>query len=144
MLEIFQDFVSVLLASPVAALVTTPNIPNAQPNIYTGPVDQVMEKQSSLLYPAIILSQVSEVQRSVPIHARDTVVQLDIYSRNDQMELETIYEAVITALSYQTTDVGSSGAHIFWDRLNGAVDIFESDRRMWHRACSFMVWSIKE
>ena len=110
-------------------------------NIFTGPVDITMETQSELLYPSIVLSQVSEAVRTVPQNARDTTIQLDIWSRNSQLEIENIYEAVLAALNYQSGD--QSTAHIFWQRLGGAVDLFESDRRVWHRSCTFTIWSIK-
>lgn len=135
MLEIFQSFISILTGN--ATLTAT--VPVA--NILTGPADIIQEKASTLLAPAIILSQVSEVMRSVPLNTRDTMVQLDIFSRNSQLELETIYEQVLTLLNYDSGNQGT--AHIFWQRLGGAVDQFETDRRVWHRSCTFTVWSIK-
>lgn len=110
-------------------------------NIMVGPVDITMETQADLLYPSINLTQVSEVSRTVPLNTRDTQVQIDIWSRTSQLQLEQIYEAMINALNYDNGNQGS--AHIFWQRLGGAVDLHESDRRVWHRACTFVVWSIK-
>ncbi len=135
MLEIFESFISILTGD--ATLKQT--VPVA--NILTGPADILQEQQSTLLAPAIILSQVSEVMRSVPLNTRDTMVQLDIFSRNSQLELETIYERVLLLLNYDSGNQNT--AHIFWQRLGGAVDQFESDRRIWHRSCTFTVWSIK-
>jgi hypothetical protein len=135
MIELFTKFIT-LLTTNVALIAIVPVA-----NIFTGAVDVTMEKQIELLYPSIVLSQVSEVQRSVPQGARDTQIQIDIWSRNSQLEVENIYEAMITALSYQSGDSGS--AHLFWDRLGGAVDQFESDRRVWHRATTWVIWSIK-
>lgn len=134
MLQIFQEFITKLTgASAVTDIVGK--------NIFTGPVDITMEKQSELLYPSIVLSLVSEVVATVPLNSRETTVQLDIFSRNSQLEVENIYEAVLTALNYQSGDVNT--AHIFWQRLGGALDLFESDRRMWHRSCTFVVWAIQ-
>lgn len=110
-------------------------------NIYTGPVDVLIETQPELSMPMIILALVSEVQRTVPQGARDTTIQIDIWSRNSQLELEQIYEEIINLLSFQIANQGT--AHIFWDRLGGSVDMFETDRRIWHRASSFTFWSIK-
>lgn len=110
-------------------------------SILVGPVDITMEKQAGLLYPQINLHAVSEVQRSNPLNTRDTQIQLDIWSRNSQLELENIYEEVVTALGYLTVNQGTS--HIFWSRLGGAIDDYEADRRIWHRACTFVFWSIK-
>ncbi len=135
MLEIFQNFVAILSND------TTLNAIVPAANILTGPVDITMEKQSELLYPQINLWQVSEMQRSNPLETRDTQVQLDIWSRNNQMEIEMIYERVITLLSYETVDQNT--AHIFWTRLDGGVDHYEASRRIWHRAITFRVWSMK-
>jgi hypothetical protein len=135
MIEIFTKLITLLTTN--AAL--TALIPAT--NIFTGSVDVTMEKQNELLYPSIVLSQVNEIQRSVPQGARDSQIQIDIWSRNSQLEVENIYEAIINVLSYQSGDSGS--AHIFWQRLGGAVDQFENDRRVWHRACTFQVWSMK-
>ena len=110
-------------------------------NIFTGPVDILVDSQNELHMPAIILSVVSESQRTVPQGARDTDIQVDIWSRNSQLEVESIYEEVINLLSFQIANQGQ--AHIFWDRLGGAVDMFESDRRVWHKATTFRFWSIK-
>lgn len=134
MLEILEKIVSVLTSmSAVTNIVGT--------NIFVGPVDIPMEKQVDLLYPQISMFVVSEVQRSNPLGTRDTHIQIDLWSRNSQLEIETLYEAVIAALSYQISD--QSPAHIFWQRLGGATDLYESDRRIWHRAVTYVCWSIK-
>lgn len=135
MLEILQKLISVLTANAtVTAIVPVTSI-------MVGPVDVTMEKQDTLIYPQINIFVVSETQRSNPLGTRDTRVQIDLWSRNSQLEIEQMYEAVITALSYQISDQGS--AHIFWQRLGGAVDLYESDRRIWHRAVDYVCWSIK-
>lgn len=135
MLEIFQKLIATLTGdSTLTGLVPATSI-------LTGPVDMLQESQKSLLFPSIILSQVSEVSRTVPSNTRDTHVQLDIWSRNSQLEIENIYEQVVLLLNYLSGD--QSTAHIFWQRLGGAVDMFEGDRRVWHRSCTFVVWSVK-
>ena len=135
MLEILEWIVAKMLADPtLIALVPAKNI-------FTGPVDVLVENQNELHMPSIIISGVSEVQRTVPQGARDTVVQVDIWSRVSMMEVEQIYEEVLSLLSFQIANQGQ--AHIFWDRLSGAVDMFEEDRRVWHKAVSMTFWSIK-
>lgn len=134
MLEIFEKFVSLLTTDPTLNALVPPT------SIYTGPIDIVVEKQDTLPYPVIVLSQASETSRSIP-PSRDTMIQLDIWSRNDQLELENIYEQIIEILNYQISNQGT--AHIFWQRLGNAVDLNERDRRLWHRSCTFTVWSIK-
>ncbi len=135
MLEILEQIIQILLADTTL----TNTVPGT--SIFAGPVDITMEKQANLLYPQINIRTVGEVQHTVPIKTRETQIQLDIWSRNNLKEIETIYERVLTLLSYKSADKAT--AHIFWQRLNGAVDDYESDRRVWHRACTFTVWAVK-
>jgi hypothetical protein len=135
MLELLEWIVAQLIADSTLTAI----VPVA--NIYTGPVDVLIETQPELSMPMIILSTVSEAQRTVPQGARDSQIQLDIWSRNSQLEVENIYEEVINLLSFQIANQGT--AHIFWDRLGGATDLFESDRRIWRRSCTFVFWTIK-
>lgn len=134
MLEIFEKFISLLTSNPTLNAIVPAT------SIYTGPVDIVIEKQNTLPYPVIVLTLASETSRSNP-PVRDTMIQLDIWSRNSQLELENIYEQIITILNYQISN--QTPAHIFWQRLGNAVDLNERDRRLWHRSCTFTVWSIK-
>ena len=133
--EILQYFISILTND------TTLNAIIPATNIFTGAVDVATEQQASLLLPQINIHVVSESQRTVPKFARDTVIQVDIWSRNNALEVETVYERILTLLSYQTIDEGT--AHIFWQRLGSGIDMYESDRRIWHKVMSFTVWSIK-
>lgn len=135
MLEILQNFVTTITTSTSVTSI----VPAA--NIFTGPVDILSQQQNALVLPSIILSTVSESQRPVPQYARDTMVQLDIWSRNSQLEVENVYEAVITALNYLTYNQGT--AHICWQLLGGSKDDFETDRRVWHKSVTFQVWAVK-
>jgi hypothetical protein len=110
-------------------------------NIMVGFVDVVTEKQVDLLMPQINLHLVSEVSRSVPSNTRDTMVQIDIWGRTSQLEIINIYERIITLLNYTSPLQGST--KIFWERLGGAVDQYESDRGIWHRAMTYNVWEQK-
>jgi hypothetical protein len=110
-------------------------------NIFTGPVDVSMEAQASLLYPQINLSISSDISRTVPLNARDTIVQIDVWSRQSQLEVLNIYERIVYLLNYTSGDINT--AHVFWDRLNSAVDMYESDRRVFRRSSAFRVWAQK-
>lgn len=124
-------------------LTTTTAVTNIVPaaNISIGPFDSVIEKQGELRMPMINIHQVSESVRTVPLGARDSQYQLDIWSRESQLEVEQIYEAVLTAMNF--IDYNQGDSHTFWERLSGATDIYESEMRVWHRSCTFMVWAIQ-
>jgi hypothetical protein len=135
MLEILQNLIAVFKANaPLTAIVPTANI-------LVGPVDIVTETQAGLILPQINLRVVSEFSRSVPSNTRDTSVQIDIWSRNSQLEIEQIYEIIVPLLNYTSPTQGT--AKVFWERLGGAVDQYEGDRRIWHRATTFVFWSQK-
>jgi hypothetical protein len=106
-------------------------------------VDVLSEGNSAatLVLPSIVVFTISESQRPVPTNTRDTMVQIDLFSNNSQLEVETIYERVIALLSQLTYNQGS--AHVFWQLLAGGTDDFESERRIWHRSMTIQVWSIK-
>ncbi len=133
MLNIFSEIVSTLKGDATLNSLIPPT------NIMVGPVDITQELQSQLTMPQINMFLVSESVRTVPQGVRDTTVQLDIWSRVSQIEIENIYERVLSLLDFLSTD--SSGTHIFWQRLGSANDQFETDRRIWHRACTFVVWA---
>lgn len=132
--EIFQKLVYILTHdATLNAIVPTKNI-------FVGDFDAIVETQSTLTYPAITMFMVSESFRTVPV-VRDTMVQLDIWSFNSQTELNTIYERVATLLNFYSGN--QSNAHIFWDKISSSQDLHESDRRIWRRAVTLTVWSIK-
>jgi hypothetical protein len=135
MLEILQKIISVLTTDSTLNAI----VPATQ--IFVGPVDIVTEKQAELLLPQVNVHTVSEVSRTVPSNIRDTMVQIDIWSRNSQIEVENIYERIIVLLNYLSAN--QSTAHIFWERLGGAVDLYESDRRIFHKSMTMTVWSQK-
>lgn len=135
MLEILQSIISVLTGDATLTAI----VPST--NIMVGPVDIVTESQAGLIMPQINVHVVSEVSRSVPLNTRDTLIQIDIWSRTSQLELENIYERVVALLNYSSPSQGT--AKIFWERLGGAVDQYEGDRGIWHRSVTYNIWAVK-
>lgn len=134
MLEILEFFITTLTTD------ATLNAIVPATSVFSGAVDVITEKQAELLLPQLNVHIVSEASRTVPLNARDTVVQIDIWSRNNYLETITISERILTLLNYATIDKNT--AHIFWERLGSTVDQYESDRRIWHRSLTFTVWDI--
>lgn len=135
MLELLEQMIATLTADATLTAIVPAT------NIMVGPVDIVTETQAGQIEPQINLRIVGESQRSVPTGARDTRVQIDVWSRNSQLELEQAYEALINALSYKSGNTGT--AHVSWQRLGGAIDLNETERRIWHRAVTYDAWSQK-
>lgn len=134
MLEILEFFINILTHD------STLNAIVPATSVFTGAVDVATEKQTELLLPQINVHIISEASRTVPLNTRDTVVQIDIWSRNSFLETIQVSERILSLLNYQTADKNT--AHIFWERLGSTVDQYESDRRIWHRSLSFQVWDI--
>lgn len=132
MLNLLEYIISILTTDSTLNAI----VPVSQ--IFTGPVDIDTEKQSQLLFPQINVHVVSEVSRTVPRNVRDTMIQIDIWSRNNFLETVSIYERIITLLNYNVADKNTG--HIFWQRVGGAVDQYETDRRIFHRSVTYQCW----
>jgi hypothetical protein len=135
MQEIFEWIISIITNDSTLNAIVPPT------QIFTGDVDIVEQTQDGLLYPMIVLKLISESQRTVPQGARDSDIELSIWSRNSMLECVQIYDRLVDLLSFQIANEGS--AHIFWERLGSATDVESEDRRIWHRAATFRFWSIK-
>lgn len=133
MLDVNKKLISILKTDATLNTMVNSN------NIMFGPVDIAQESQASLTMPQINLRVISETQRSIPQGARDIHVQLDIWSRVSQLEVENIYEQVLSLLSFISFDQGST--HAYWERLGDAIDQYETDRRVWHRSANFVIWA---
>lgn len=136
MLELLQNIISIFTTDAILNAI----VPVA--NVFTGPVEIVTEAQANLFYPQINISVISETTRSVPSNARDTLVQVSIFSKNNQMEVINIYERILTLLNYTSTTIDGT-AIIWWNKVSGVSDQFESDRRIWHRAVTIQAWEQK-
>jgi hypothetical protein len=135
MINICSQFVSLLKNDASLIAIVNPN------NIYVGPVDIVKEQQSTLGFPLITIIPISEVWATVPLDTRQTRIQIDIWSRNSEMEAQSIYEQIIAALNYQSYD--SSSSHIFWQRAAGANELSETEVRLWRYSTDLMIWSFQ-
>jgi len=135
MLELIQKIISILTTDATLNAI----VPAA--NILYGNVDIVEQTQAGLMLPQINLYTPDESTRMIPTNARDTTIQLNIWSRNSMLEVVQIYERIHYLLNYYTGDQNTS--HIFWQLQSGMNDQTESDRRVFHRSVLFKVWSVK-
>jgi hypothetical protein len=132
MLNVSKKIISLLKADSSLTTIVSAS------NMFVGPTDIVEEKMSELYMPQINVQQIGETSRTVPSGVRDTILQLDVWSMNSQLEVENISEIIIPLLNYEITDESTS--HIYWLRMSGNADQYETDRRIWHRAIRFNVW----
>lgn len=134
MLNICNKVVKILMSDPTL----TSTVPVS--SISVGPVDVIVQKQSELLMPQINIHPISESVSTVPLNTKDTRVQMDIWSRNSEMEVQTIYERVLILLNFQTYDQG--GSHVFWQRLENTAVMYDTEVRLWHMSADFVFWSL--
>jgi len=137
MIAQLQNIVSVLSTDSTLAGLMSTTVPNKA--IYVGDVDIVREQQKTFQYPLLVLHTISDSFERLPLGARETVIQLDVYSRNNEMEAINIYEEIGNVLSYSNATQG--GTMIWWQRVTDGHDQSETEMRIWHIPVTLKVWS---
>jgi hypothetical protein len=100
----------------------------------------------SSLFPMITFYTISDITRTVPRGARDSIYQIDIWSATtkthagSQAEIEQISERIIALLNFTQYRTGYGASVLRWNRQEGGVDLYESDRRIFHKALRFRTW----
>lgn len=134
----------------VQQLVNDPELETAQygsvapNNIFVGPEDIVVEAQGTpantqqLVMPQINIRVISEQSRTVPLAVRDIRMQTDIWSNQNQLQVDTIYERVVSILNLIIAN--NNGTHIFWMKLDACVDMYDDSVRLWHKSFDFRFW----
>ena len=92
------------------------------------------------LFPLITFHTVSEITRTVPKGARDSVYQIDAWSMLSQLEVENIGERIIALLNFTQFHTGYGSTVLRWQREDAGTDMFEADRRIWHKTLRFRTW----
>lgn len=141
MLNISANIVKQLNSDPILAGLMGASIPNK--SIYVGAIDIVKQLQVELGFPVIEMHTISESVRTVPLNVKDTMVQLDIWSRVSELQVQQIYEQVLKLLNFQSTITTGSvnGTTIEWQRSSGAVEDYSSEIRLWKISVDLKIWS---
>lgn len=137
MKDILERFIEVLIADSTLATLMGTTTPNDF--IFVGPVDIQVEQQTDLQVPQINMRVISEVFNTVPEGTKETRVQVDVWSRKNEIQVAEMYERILVLLNYKIDN--KDDTHIFWQRQSGMSELYESDVRLWHYAVDFMVWS---
>jgi hypothetical protein len=91
--------------------------------------------------PMVTVHHISEIVHTVPRNDRMIQMQVSIWSKLSELEVEQIAERVEDLLNFQTFDTGYGSAIQRWQRMDTGADLFESDRRIWHKALTFRIWA---
>ncbi len=141
MLQLVENIINTLLAdSTIKQYVNNRIYPNGV-DIYPEAIAPPEGQTPSAQFPMIAIHTVSEITRTVPLGHRETVIQVSIFSRLSQLEVEEIAEQILSLLNFQNFYNGYGNTILFWQRQDSGIDLFESDRRIWHKALSFRAWA---
>ena len=138
MLNVQLNVLSVLKNDATLASLMNTLTPNL--HIYMGARDIVIEKQSDIQYPAIIITVVSESDIRIPIHGHESRLQIDVWSRNSELEAVKIYDQIRALLSYQNNTTSNSTT-IWWSRIDSASEDYNSEMVLWRYKIDVFVWS---
>lgn len=138
MLNISAETYSLLSQDTILATLMGTKVPNL--NVFVGRVDTVREQANTIGLPMLVIKTVSETFRTVPRNCKDNRLQIDIWSQNSELQAMQIYERLATILNFQTLDNG--GTHIFWQRVDGTTESFETEANLWHFSCDLILWSV--
>jgi len=106
--------------------------------VFPEGVDIVPE---TTLFPLITVHTISEVTKTNPLYEREILIQVSVWSRLSELEKEQISERVLDLLNYQQFNTGYGTTIQRWQREDTGVDLFEADRRIWHKALTFRIWA---
>lgn len=137
MLAPLQSVVNQLTTDSTLAGLMSTTLPNMA--IYVGDVDVVREQQSTFQYPLLVIHTISDSFERLPLGARETVIQIDTYSRTNEMEAVNIYEYIGSTLSYSNDNISSTV--IWWERTLDGHDQSETEMRIFHIPMTVKVWS---
>ena len=140
MLTLIENTINSLLADATIATYVGNRVyptgvdiyPEATANPNQGP---------SAAFPLIVVFTVSEITRTVPLNERETTIQVSIYSRLNQIEVENIAERALSVLNFQQFRSGYGTTILRWQREDAGVDLPETGRRIWHKALTFRAWA---
>jgi hypothetical protein len=93
------------------------------------------------LFPLLTIHSISEVTLTNPKYERDCLIQISIWSRLSHLETEQIAERLLDLFNYQQFNTGYGTTIQRWQREDAGVDLYESDRRIWHKAITFRIWA---
>jgi hypothetical protein len=138
MIDILSQTISTLVNDATLATLMSTTVPNK--NIHSGRVDIIKEQQNTLGFPTIVLLPISENFSTVPLNAKQSTIQIDIWGRNSELEVLNIYERLMTLLNYKTGD--NKGTHTFWQRSNSFTESLESGENLWRISSDIVLWSV--
>lgn len=106
--------------------------------VYPEGVDIAPE---STLFPLITVHHISENTYTNPRNEKVISMQISMWSRLSEVEVEQIADRVETLLNYQQFQTGYGTTIQRWQRQDSGADQYESDRRIWHKALTFKTWA---
>lgn len=104
-------------------------------NIYPADIDIQPER-----FPAITYQDVGVAILSVPRGMHIGLVQLDIYSIKNAIEVENIYERLGVLLNFKDSTTQTVTGTLWWVREDSARDMHTPKRRVWRKSVDLKIW----
>ena len=108
---------------------------NGHINVFPVDIDVQPEQ-----FPCIIFQDAGIQVLSRPQGMHVGSIQLDIYSLNNSLEMEQIYDRVAQLLNFKDSTTESLTGTLWWIRENAVRDIHDSERRLWRKTVDFKIW----
>jgi len=92
-------------------------------------------------FPLITFFMVGETTATNPKGVKENHFTIDIWSNSSHLETVKISDRVVEVLNFKQFNSGYEGKILRWSREDSGSDLFESDRRIWHRSLRFIFWA---
>ncbi len=115
------------------------NTGNPPYNVYPAGVDIQPEN-----FPAITFQDAGLGLLNLPTGMHTGRFQLDVWSKLNQLEVDTIYTILARLVNYQHTRIATTvfpSGTLWWIKEEMATDTPETGRRLWRKIISYHVWA---
>lgn len=136
MLAFKKYFVDKILADPTMQGYLDPGS-TGKYNIYPGGVDLTPE-----MFPAITFFEAGSTILSRPQGMRVGMLQVDIWSIVNAVEVENMYTRMAQLFNFQDSSVDTfDDGILWWVRENNVSDRSEPSRRLWRKVVTIKYWA---
>ena len=104
-------------------------------NIYPNSVDLLPER-----FPCITFLEVGTTVKSIPRGMYIGILQVDIWSNLNEMEIETIEGRLTQLFNYRDSTQDSLTGTLWWVRVNGEREETVSSRKLWKKSIDLKYW----
>lgn len=105
-------------------------------NIYPAGIDIAPEK-----FPCITFFEVGTTITAVPRGMNIGILQVDIWSKNGEIEVENIETRISQLMNFRDSSQDTFTGTLWWCRKNSVRENFEQDRKLWNKSVDYRFWA---